>query len=64
MIDVPFSFTLDNNECSSNNGGCSPNGLSTCHNTPGSYYCSCASGYHLDTNDLTCIGQQQYDTTI
>ena len=33
--------------------GCNQN----CVNTEGSYLCYCTSGYHLDVNQKTCIGQ-------
>lgn len=33
----------DNNECATNNGGCAD----ICHNTAGSFTCSCHPGYHL-----------------
>ena len=39
-------------ECGTNNGGCTQN----CHNTEGSYYCSCDSGYTLDSDDHGCTG--------
>ena len=32
---------VDIDECASNNGGCAQN----CHNSPGSYSCSCNAGY-------------------
>ena len=40
----------DINECQSSNGGCSQ----VCVNQPGSYQCSCNSGYTLDGNGRTC----------
>ena len=45
----------DINECETDNGGCSDN----CHNTPGSYYCSCNTGYHLTDGHL-CKGQKKF----
>ena len=43
----------DINECASYNGGCSQ----TCSNTPGSYSCSCNSGYVLNIDGHNCTGQ-------
>ena len=40
----------DINECQSSNGGCGQ----VCVNQPGSYQCSCNSGYTLDGNGRTC----------
>ena len=48
---ILFSWT-DKNECSINNGECAQN----CHNTYGSYYCSCDSGYVLSANKKDCDG--------
>ena len=48
-----FYFT-DTNECRLANGGCETN----CHNTDGSFYCSCAAGFELYDN-LTCRGKTQ-----
>lgn len=39
-------------ECSTANGGCE----TTCTNSVGSFACSCAIGYSLNTNALTCDG--------
>ena len=51
-----FAFTeiyiSDVNECLANNGGCHHN----CHNSDGSYSCSCNSGYWLDSDGHTCEG--------
>ncbi|XP_010459836.1 PREDICTED: wall-associated receptor kinase 2-like [Camelina sativa] len=42
----------DINECTSNRHNCSdPN---TCRNKAGGFYCKCQSGYHLDTNTMSC----------
>ena len=43
---------LDINECSNNNGGCSH----FCHNTFGSYYCSCDNNEDLVVDNRTCEG--------
>ena len=43
---------VDINECSSNIDGCDHN----CHNTMGSYYCTCNTGYRLDSNMRSCHG--------
>ena len=48
-----FSYT-DVNECATQNGGCHHN----CHNTVGSYHCSCNDGYTLGRDDHTCSGKE------
>ena len=45
-------FSLDIDECSSNNGGCAQ----VCTNTPGSYTCGCNPGYELDGDGFSCNG--------
>jgi hypothetical protein len=44
--------TEDFNECVTNNGGCSH----YCHNTIGSFYCSCPPGMILSRRGDFCIG--------
>ena len=53
-----FSYTClrhgtDVDECSVNKGGCNQ----FCHNTFGSYYCSCKNGYKLSADNHTCNGK-------
>ena len=43
---VVFQFSLDLNECSSNSDDCHVNAI--CHNTVGSYTCTCKPGYKGD----------------
>ena len=43
----------DIDECNTNNGGCAQN----CHNTAGSYHCSCNTGYTLNGNGHSCNGE-------
>ena len=47
-----IALIIDVNECNSNNGGCSQR----CINTAGSFYCSCYTGYRLDSNRRSCSG--------
>ncbi|KAL3877080.1 hypothetical protein ACJMK2_034835 [Sinanodonta woodiana] len=48
---VPVCQNID--ECGDGTHGCiSP---ATCHDTDGSYYCTCPSGYYLDTDRKTCL---------
>ena len=48
---------IDDNECETNNGGCTPLLINTCYNQPGSFYCSCNKlGYNLLADNLTCSG--------
>ena len=41
---------IDINECLQNNGGCSHN----CHDTIGSYHCTCRDGYQLSSKKRSC----------
>ena len=42
----------DIDECQDNNGKCTQE----CNNSPGSYSCSCRSGYKLHADQKTCLG--------
>ena len=42
----------DVDECLSNNGGCNHN----CHDSDGSYTCTCNNGYLLGSDGRTCEG--------
>ena len=44
---------VDIDECNTNNGGCKD----CCVNTNGSYYCTCDTGYSLDSNKHDCSGK-------
>ena len=48
-----YNYSVDVNECSSNNGGCHQK----CKNTDGSYSCSCNTGYRLKNNKHDCEGE-------
>ena len=43
---------VDIDECAVENGGCDH----TCHNTSGSYYCTCNEGYLLLEDKKGCTG--------
>ena len=53
---VAFKFSLDLNECSSNSDDCHVN--ATCHNTVGSYTCSCKPGYKGDGRTCSPYGKK------
>lgn len=44
---------VDTNECEKLSSGCSQ----TCNNTLGSYFCTCLTGYSLQHDNHTCIGE-------
>ena len=44
---------LDNDECTLNTDGCDHN----CINTPGSFVCTCNSGFFLGLDQKTCQGK-------
>ena len=44
---------LDIDECLINNGGCQHH----CHDSDGSYTCSCSNGYQLNSDGHTCEGK-------
>ena len=46
-------FLLDIKECSISNGGCSH----SCHNSAGSFTCSCPSGLELYPGKRSCRGE-------
>ena len=48
--------SIDIDECATNNGGCDQN----CHNTAGSYYCTCNTGFLLDDDDHGCSGEYHF----
>ncbi len=49
-----YAFTLhaDVNQCLSNNGGCDQ----ICINQVPGHECDCASGYTLDSDESSCLG--------
>ena len=53
-----FLLLADLNECEAAVSPCDPrSGIGMCNNTEGSYTCSCAKGYFLDGNGVTCTGK-------
>jgi len=46
-------YTLDIDNCMTNNGGCEQ----VCINTEGAYACECRQGYTLTTDLHTCQGR-------
>ena len=47
-----YNQLSDIDECTLGINGCNQN----CVNTDGSYLCSCFAGYHLMSNQKTCVG--------
>jgi len=55
ILVVFLSFIhADIDECAVLNGGCEH----SCHNTIGSYFCSCNKGFELASNSHDCPGKQ------
>ena len=44
---------IDDNECLNGSSGCAH----VCHDTVGSFYCSCNDGYTLGSNGKSCTGK-------
>ena len=55
IIPALYFNLIDNNECNTDNGGCDH----TCTNTPGSYTCSCNTGYSLDLDNRGCSRKKE-----
>jgi hypothetical protein len=53
---VQLVSVSDVDECSHSNGGCE----FACHNTAGSYQCTCPSGFRLSANGKTCLGNDNF----
>ena len=53
-------YSLDIDECTLSTDSCGQ----TCHNTPGSYTCSCDPGYSLDLDRLGCTGTQSHGGSV
>ena len=49
----------DNNECLMGSDTCDH----VCINEPGSFYCSCNTGYSLKSNEISCIGNNKMHNT-
>ena len=47
-----INYHADHNECITNTHTCDQ----VCHNSHGSYYCTCNSGYRLNADQRTCDG--------
>ena len=53
FLKLLFSFVFaDIDECAISNGGCEQ----LCTNLPGTYECSCISGYHKSKDSKRCEG--------
>ena len=50
---IPKMCIADIDECTTGESSCNQ----VCHNTKGSYYCSCNTGYYLESNTYTCSGK-------
>ncbi len=48
-----YLYISDINECNTLNGGCD----GTCHNSLGSFSCTCGNGYTLGSDGKTCNGR-------
>ena len=51
-IIILYALSLDIDECAEGTDRCAQN----CHNTIGSYTCSCNAGYRLNVNGYDCDG--------
>ena len=52
FVIIIYNLLSDVDECTLGINGCNQN----CVNTEGSYLCSCFAGYHLMSNQKTCVG--------
>lgn len=52
MVNTVFVICIDFDECGAQTDACDQN----CHNTIGSYTCSCNTGYILDSDRTSCDG--------
>ena len=50
LYTIHLYIQTDIDECATDNGGCQQ----TCNNTNGSFFCSCLTGYMLNSDQFTC----------
>ena len=60
MIVLCLCILIDGDECTTGSHNCQHN----CHNTLGSYFCSCQSGYDLNSDGRTCRGESKRRITF
>ena len=53
-------YNSDEDECRTDNGGCSD----ICHNTEGHFFCSCYQGFTLEGDDQTCEGMINFSMSL
>ena len=58
-LTVVFSIT-DIDECTEDSHRCEQ----ICHNSVGSYACSCNAGYRLSQDGVTCDGTVKFNSTL
>ncbi len=54
LTDCNNNYCVDKDECLVNDGGCEQN----CHNSEGSFSCSCNDGYTIAANGFDCTGMK------
>ena len=52
----------DIDECAAGQAGCGVHGTCDGHNPPGSYTCTCDSGYSIKAGGTECTGNSGYMT--